>query len=130
MLHRSSVMPRRLVGAAAAAGIALINTLGNIAGFAAGYATGGLRSLSGSYTLPMFVVGGLMLMSGLLMFLLNRADHRLADLLGSRRAARNLDAARRLDPSAGRPTDGSRRLFHRGRNPAGGEVPGLRLREP
>ena len=61
-----------LTGAAAAAGIALINTLGNVAGFAAGYATGGLKNLSGSYTLPMFVVGGLMLLSAVLMVLLDR----------------------------------------------------------
>jgi nitrate/nitrite transporter NarK len=53
-------------------GIALINTFGNIAGFAAGYVTGWLKDASGSYNLPMFVVGGLMLMSAVLMILLAR----------------------------------------------------------
>ena len=52
-----------LTGAAAAAGIALINTLGNIAGFAAPYVTGWLKDPTGAYKVPMFVVGGLMLMS-------------------------------------------------------------------
>ncbi|MBM9466010.1 MFS transporter [Nakamurella leprariae] len=67
-----TIPSRFLTGAAAAAGIALINTFGNIAGFAAGYATGGLRNLSGSYTLPMFVVGGFMLLSAILMVGLDR----------------------------------------------------------
>ena len=53
-----------LTGAAAAAGIALINTMGNIAGFAAGYVTGWLKDQTGGYTVPMFVVGGFMLLSG------------------------------------------------------------------
>jgi len=61
-----------LTGASAAVGIALINTFGNIGGFAAGYATGFFKDLSGSYVLPMFVVGGLMVLSGVLMVLLNR----------------------------------------------------------
>ncbi|MEU6643177.1 MFS transporter [Saccharomonospora sp. NPDC046836] len=56
-----------LTGAAAAVGIALINTFGNIAGFAAGYVTGYLNDVSGSYVLPMFVVGGLMVLSAVLM---------------------------------------------------------------
>lgn len=60
-----------LTGASAAAAIALINTVGNIAGFSAGYITGALHDASNSYTLPMFVVGGFMLLSALLMVLLN-----------------------------------------------------------
>jgi len=67
-----TVPSRFLTGAAAAAGIALINTFGNIAGFAAGYVTGWLKDASGSYNLPMFVVGGLMLMSAVLMIVLAR----------------------------------------------------------
>ena len=38
-----------LTGAAAAAGIALINTIGNMAGFAAPYITGWLKDLTGDY---------------------------------------------------------------------------------
>jgi MFS family permease len=61
-----------LTGAAAAAGIALINTLGNLAGFSAGYVTGWLKDWTGSYVVPMFVVGGFMLLSALLMVILSR----------------------------------------------------------
>ncbi|MEW1718043.1 MFS transporter [Streptomyces sp. NPDC093109] len=67
-----SIPSRFLTGAAAAAGIALINTMGNIAGFAAGYVTGWLKDFSGSYTLSMFVVGGFMLLSAALMVILSR----------------------------------------------------------
>ncbi|WP_459642457.1 MFS transporter [Kineococcus sp. NUM-3379] len=63
---------RFLSGAAAAAGIALINTVGNLGGFAAGYVTGWLSDLTGGYVVPMFVVGGLMLFSCLLVVLLAR----------------------------------------------------------
>jgi predicted MFS family arabinose efflux permease len=61
-----------LTGASAAVGIALINTLGNVGGFAAGYVTGAIKDLTGSYVVPMFVVGGLMVLSGLLMVWLSR----------------------------------------------------------
>jgi predicted MFS family arabinose efflux permease len=62
-----TVPSRFLTGAAAAAGIALINTVGNIAGFAAGYITGALKDLTGTYVVPMFCVGALMLLSAILM---------------------------------------------------------------
>ncbi|MBE5253573.1 MFS transporter [Mixta mediterraneensis] len=62
-----------LTGASAAAAIALINTLGNVAGFSAGYITGALHDATQSYTVPMFVVGGFMLLSAVLMLLLNRS---------------------------------------------------------
>jgi hypothetical protein len=58
-------------GAAAAAGIALINTVGNFAGFAAGYITGALKDWTGSYVVPMFLVGGMMLISALLMVVMS-----------------------------------------------------------
>lgn len=58
---------RELQGSAAAAGLALINTLGNLAGFSSGYVTGALHDASGGYTLPLFVVGGFMLLSAVLM---------------------------------------------------------------
>ncbi len=62
-----------LTGAAAAAGIALINTVGNLAGFSAGYITGWLKDWTGGYTVPMFVVGGFMLLSAILMVVLSRS---------------------------------------------------------
>ncbi|MFD7972793.1 MFS transporter [Streptomyces clavifer] len=69
-----SVPTQFLTGAAAAAGIALINTAGNVAGFAAGYVTGWLKDFSGDYYLPMFLVGAFMLMSAALMlWLANRS---------------------------------------------------------
>jgi ACS family tartrate transporter-like MFS transporter len=46
-----------LSGAAAAGGIALINSIGNLAGFAGPYAMGRIRDLTGTYT------GGLLLLS-------------------------------------------------------------------
>ncbi len=72
-----SVPSQFLTGAAAAAGIALINTAGNVAGFAAGYVTGWLKDFSGAYYLPLFLVGAFMLMSAALMlWLANRSkDH-------------------------------------------------------
>ena len=46
-----------LSGAAAAGGIALINSIGNLAGFAGPYAMGRIKDLTGSYT------GGLLSLS-------------------------------------------------------------------
>jgi nitrate/nitrite transporter NarK len=66
-----TVPSRFLTDAAAAAGIALINTVGNIAGFAAGYITGGLKDLTGGYVVPMFCVGAFMLLSAILMVTLS-----------------------------------------------------------
>jgi MFS family permease len=66
-----------LTGAAAAAGIALINTIGNLAGFSAPYITGAVADWTGepdspSFIVPMFIVGGFMALSGVLMLLLAR----------------------------------------------------------
>jgi sugar phosphate permease len=79
-----TVPSKFLTGAAAAVGIALINTFGNIGGFAAGYVTGFLKDLSGSYVLPMIVVGGLMVLSGVLMVWLDRSGQvdSIADRAG------------------------------------------------
>lgn len=66
-----------LTGAAAATGIALINTIGNLAGFSAPYITGAVADWTGepgspSFIVPMFIVGGFMALSGILMLLLAR----------------------------------------------------------
>lgn len=63
---------RFLTGAAAAAGVALINTIGNLAGFSAPFITGAVHDWTGGYEIPMFIVGGFMLLSALLMALLAR----------------------------------------------------------
>jgi predicted MFS family arabinose efflux permease len=61
-----------LTGAAAAAGIALINTVGNLAGFSAPYLTGAIADWTGGFQAPMFVVGFFMLLSAVLMIILSR----------------------------------------------------------
>ncbi|GID54744.1 MFS transporter [Actinoplanes couchii] len=69
-----------LAGAAAAAGIALINTMGNLAGFLAPLITGELADLNGGdYKVAFFVVGGFMLLSSVLMVALSRRGQVTAD---------------------------------------------------
>jgi MFS family permease len=65
-----------LTGVAAAAGVALINTLGNLAGFSAPYITGAVHDWTGGYEAPMFIVGGFMLLSAVLMIVLARNGRR------------------------------------------------------
>ncbi|NIY64120.1 MFS transporter [Streptomyces malaysiensis] len=61
-----SVVSDSLSGPAAAAGLALINTVGSLGGFAAGYFTGWLRDLSGGYQAPFTVTALCLVLSGLL----------------------------------------------------------------
>jgi MFS family permease len=67
-----------LTGTAAAAGVALINTVGNLAGFGAPYITGAVADLTKDpdgtpqYFLPMAIVGFFMLLSAVLMVALSR----------------------------------------------------------
>jgi MFS family permease len=67
-----------LSGAAAAAGVALINTVGNLGGFAAPYITGMVSEWTGGYQVPMFIVGFFMVLSSVLMVIVSR-QHRLGD---------------------------------------------------
>ena len=46
----------------------MINTIGNLAGFAAPYITGAVRDATGLFEMPMYIVGGLMLISAILSF--------------------------------------------------------------
>jgi MFS family permease len=62
-----------LAGAAAAGGIALINSLGNVSGFAAPYITGGLTDLTGSQRTGLWVVGGCMVAGALVALVLKAA---------------------------------------------------------
>jgi ACS family tartrate transporter-like MFS transporter len=57
---------RLLTGVGAAAGIALVNSAGNLAGFAAPYVTGWLEDLTGSFRTGMWVVAVLMVAAGLI----------------------------------------------------------------
>lgn len=66
-----------LTGTAAAAGLALVNSIGNIAGFAAPYITGALSDATGgSYKAPMWVMGAVLLASGLLVLAVARTARR------------------------------------------------------
>lgn len=67
-----------LTGAAAAAGVALINTIGNLAGFSAPYITGAVHDWTGGYQVPLFIVGFFMLLSAVLMVILARRSRLTA----------------------------------------------------
>ena len=69
-----------LTGVAAAAGVALINTVGNLAGFSAPFITGAVRDWTGGYQVPMFIVGFFMLVSTVLMVILARRGRNTANL--------------------------------------------------
>lgn len=62
-----------LAGASAAGGIALINSLGNLSGFAAPYITGALSDATGSNRAGLWVVGVAMLVGALLVLALRAA---------------------------------------------------------
>ncbi|MFC4949669.1 MFS transporter [Pseudonocardia sp. GCM10023141] len=61
-----------LTGVAAAGGIALINSFGNLSGFVGPYVTGWLQDLTGNNKAGMFVVAGFMVLSGVVVLLLRR----------------------------------------------------------
>jgi MFS transporter, ACS family, tartrate transporter len=48
-----------LSGSAAAAGIAVINSIGNLAGFAGPYAMGWMKDATGSFTAGLLLIAGL-----------------------------------------------------------------------
>jgi MFS family permease len=68
-----------LSGAAAAGGIALINSLGNVSGFAAPYITGALRDVTGSQRTGLWVVGIVMIAAVVVVVLLRAAPRERAD---------------------------------------------------
>jgi len=73
---------RFLTGAAAAGGIGLINSLGNLGGFAAPYATGALSDLTGANRAGMWAVGVIMVVGAVLVVALRaapRPDRRPVD---------------------------------------------------
>ena len=65
-----------LTGVGAAAGIALINSFGNIGGFAGPYMTGWLRDLTGNNKAGMFVVAAFMVMAGIVVLRVGRRHER------------------------------------------------------
>jgi len=62
-----------LSASAAAGGLAMINAVGNVSGYAAPQMVGLLRDTTGSYAIPMFVVGGVVLLAGVLVPVAARA---------------------------------------------------------
>lgn len=62
-----------LSGAAAATGIALVNSLGNLSGFAAPYITGWMAQLTGNQKVGLWIVGGAMITAALVTVALKAA---------------------------------------------------------
>ncbi|MDD7936277.1 MFS transporter [Actinomycetospora straminea] len=65
-----------LTGAAAAGGIALINSLGNVSGFVAPYVTGGLADLTGSQRAGLWVVGVVTVLAAVVALVVGRRTSR------------------------------------------------------
>jgi D-galactonate transporter len=61
-----------LTGVGAAAGIALINSFGNLSGFVGPYLTGWLQDVTGSFRAGMFVVAAFMVLAGVIVLLVGR----------------------------------------------------------
>jgi MFS transporter, ACS family, tartrate transporter len=70
-----SVPTMFLSGSAAAAGIATINSIGNLGGFVGPAMIGWIKDRTGSFAGGLYFVGGLLLLSALLTFLLSRSQH-------------------------------------------------------
>lgn len=60
------IPPRYLAGAAAAGGIALINSLGNLGGFLGPYVMGWLRETTGSFSAGLYFLAGSLVLSAVL----------------------------------------------------------------
>ena len=65
-----------LTGRAAAGGLALIVSLGNLGGFAGPYAIGYLRQSTQGFTVPLLVISGVLLFGSIVMFLLGDPARR------------------------------------------------------
>jgi MFS transporter, ACS family, tartrate transporter len=61
-----------LSGAGAAAGIAMINSIGNLGGFVGPFAIGWLKNVTGGYAAGLYVVGATLAMSAVITLLLSR----------------------------------------------------------
>jgi D-galactonate transporter len=57
-----------LGGSAAAAGIAVVNSVGNLAGFVSPYIIGAVKDATGSVQVPMYILSGILLLGALLVF--------------------------------------------------------------
>jgi MFS transporter, ACS family, tartrate transporter len=64
-----------LTGSSAAAGIAAINSIGNLSGFAGPYVMGYLRDMTGNFTAGLLVLGGCALAGGIVAMMLRVEAH-------------------------------------------------------
>jgi MFS transporter, ACS family, tartrate transporter len=62
----------------AAAGIAMINSFGNLSGFVGPYLTGWLEDATGSFRPGMFTVAAFMVLAGVIVLLLGRGTRETA----------------------------------------------------
>ena len=67
-----------LSGAGAAAGIAMINSVGNLGGFLGPFAIGWLKSYTGGYAAGLYVVAATLALSAIVTLLLSRKAHAVA----------------------------------------------------
>jgi len=65
-----------LSGAAAASGIATINSIGNLGGFAGPAVIGWMKDTTGSYAGGLYFVAGLLICSAFLTLLLSRSQSK------------------------------------------------------
>ncbi|HTD05673.1 MAG TPA: MFS transporter, partial [Undibacterium sp.] len=72
-----------LSGAGAAAGIAMINSVGNLGGFVGPFAIGWLKNVTGGYAAGLYVVGATLALSAVVTLLLSRQvgkNHALTEV--------------------------------------------------
>ena len=74
-----------LTGSAAAGGIALINSIGNLGGFVGPYAIGWIKDATGETTLGLVVLAACLLISGIVILLIGH-DSKM-EMAGSRMIA-------------------------------------------
>ena len=66
-----------LTGASAAAGIALVNSIGNLAGFLSPYMVGLIKDATGNTTLALYVLAASMVLGAVLTFFVTRSKEQI-----------------------------------------------------
>ena len=72
-----------LTGTAAAGGLALINSIGNLGGFAGPYFMGWIKAATGEYSLALLIIGMALALSGLIALAMRRAVANERPLAGA-----------------------------------------------
>jgi ACS family tartrate transporter-like MFS transporter len=73
-----------LSGAGAAAGIAMINSVGNLGGFVGNFVIGLLKNVTGSYSAGLYVVGATLAVSAVVTLMLSRQAKQTHAPVGER----------------------------------------------